>query len=49
MQYTVLQVKSDNGLTAVYAGFILAVAGGFWWFWVTPVWQRLSGRSAHGA
>lgn len=49
MQYTVLQVKSDNGLTAVYAGFILAVAGGFWWFWVTPVWQRLSSRSGHGA
>jgi hypothetical protein len=48
-QYTVLLVKSDNGLTAVYAGFVLAVAGGFWWFWVVPVWQGLSGRSGHGA
>lgn len=34
-QYTVLQVVSDTGLSVVYAGFILLVAGTVWYFWFT--------------
>ena len=34
--YTVLSVRSDSGLLAVYAGFLLVAVGVFWLFWVKP-------------
>ncbi|MBL7140798.1 MAG: cytochrome c biogenesis protein ResB [Planctomycetes bacterium] len=32
-RYTVLQVVSDSGLLAVWAGFVLLAGGAFWRFW----------------
>ncbi len=32
-QYTVLQVVSDDGLSIVYAGFMLLCVGTVWYFW----------------
>jgi len=47
-QFTVLFVKSDSGLLAVYAGFILLCGGGFWLFWVQPARDHFSKRADHG-
>lgn len=45
--YTVLLVKSDSGLTSVYAGFFLVCAGVFWQLWLKPArayLQRAQGK-----
>jgi len=42
-EYTVLSVRSDSGLYAVYAGFVLLVAGAFVRFWIERAragWRR---------
>jgi hypothetical protein len=36
-QYTVLRVTSDNGLIAVYLGYILLSAGAFWHLWLRHI------------
>ena len=36
-QYTILSVTSDSGLTAVYAGFFLLVAGAVWQYYLRPM------------
>ena len=36
--YTVLAVRSDSGLRAVYVGFALVLAGVVWRCWARPVW-----------
>jgi len=46
--YTILSVRSDSGLKAVYAGFVLLCVGVFWGFWVQPAWSYLSGRRDAG-
>jgi hypothetical protein len=46
--YTVLSVTSDSGLLAVFAGFILLMAGAAWHCWVRPAWVFVTGRRAHG-
>ena len=45
-RYTVLSVVSDDGLWAVYAGFVLLCAGIVWRFWLAPAWHflRRAGR-----
>ena len=43
-----LFVKSDSGLLAVYAGFILLCGGVFWLFWVQPARDHFSKRADHG-
>jgi len=48
-QYTVLEVASDSGLLAVYAGFILLVAGAFWQYWIVSAWSYVAGRRPHGS
>ncbi len=47
---TELAVKSDSGLSAVYAGLILLSAGTFWACWIGPAWGRLTrhGEGKHG-
>ena len=42
--YVVLLVKSDSGLTLVYAGFGLLLAGVFWACWAMPVWAFVRER-----
>jgi len=42
-RYTVLQVVSDSGLLAVWAGMVLLVGGAFWRFWGEPVVGKLRG------
>ncbi len=43
-QYTVLLVKSDSGLPAVWAGFALLCAGVFWSLWGRPAWGYFARR-----
>lgn len=43
--YTILLVKSDDGLAAVYIGFILLGVGAFGRFWIRPI---LSSRKRGG-
>jgi len=49
-RYTLLLVRSDRGLSIVYAGFVFLVAGAFWHFWIVPILRRLASRSqgSHG-
>ncbi len=44
-RYTILSVRSDSGLAAVYVGFALLVAGAMVRCWVEPAWRRLRGRA----
>lgn len=46
--YTILAVRSDSGLWAVYAGFVLLVAGAFVRFWAERAWAGLGRRGRHG-
>ena len=41
-QYTVLAVVSDSGVTIVYAGYLMLLAGVFWHFWLS-VFRRRAG------
>lgn len=43
-QYTILLVKSDAGLSFVYAGFVLICAGAFWACYAGPLWAFFTGR-----
>jgi hypothetical protein len=47
-EYTVLSVRSDSGLYAVYVGFVLLVAGAFVRFWVERAWTGLRRRRSDG-
>jgi len=47
-RYTVLSVRSDSGLGAVYVGFFLVGAGVIWLFWVKPVLGRVARRRDNG-
>lgn len=48
-RYTVLQVVSDSGLVAAYAGFFLLAAGTFGRFWIeNPLRARLRSRGSRG-
>jgi len=47
-EYTVLSVRSDSGLYAVYAGFVLLVAGTFVRFWFERAWTGLRRRRSDG-
>ncbi|NQU76712.1 MAG: cytochrome c biogenesis protein ResB [Planctomycetes bacterium] len=47
-QYTILLVKSDSGLVAVYAGMALLCAGVFWQLWFSPAWNCLKRRAKGG-
>ena len=40
-EYTVLEVVSDSGLSAFYAGVVLVGVGCVWRFWVSPVIKKL--------
>lgn len=42
-RYTILSVRSDSGLRAVYVGFFLVCAGTFWLFWLQPAFRYLAG------
>jgi len=44
-RYTVLQVTSDTGLTAVYAGYILLCVGAAWHFWLKPAFRDKKAKS----
>jgi len=44
-RYTVLQVVSDSGLLAVYAGFALLLMGTIWQMWIAPL-RRLCGGTS---
>lgn len=35
-RYTVLEIKSDSGLHAVWVGMAVLCAGAFWSFWIAP-------------
>ena len=39
-KYTVLSVRSDSGLLAVYVGFVLLCVGAAWRLWVRPIWRH---------
>jgi len=39
-RFTVLSVRSDSGLLAVYVGFVLLCSGAVWRLWVRPVWRH---------
>jgi len=47
-RYTVLSVRSDSGLLAVYAGFLLLAVGVFWLFWVKPALASAERRTDDG-
>ena len=46
--YTILSVSSDSGLSLVYTGFVLLIAGTFWLFWFKPAWVYFTKRRDNG-
>jgi len=39
-QYTVLMVVSDSGLSIVYGGYLMLIAGVFWHFWLSHLFKK---------
>jgi hypothetical protein len=47
-QFTVLRIKSDSGLPAIWAGYVLLAAGTFWVCWGAPIAGWLRRRDVDG-
>lgn len=39
-QYSILSVVSDSGLSIVYSGYLMLVAGVFWHFWLSSLFKK---------
>ena len=39
-QYTVLMVVSDSGLPIIYSGYLMLIAGIFWYFWLKHLFKK---------